>query len=94
MCSKSQGFYGLNSPLSPAAQAVVSAIQESSYDWGNMDQAHPNVIAAAALRVAADQGKRGPEHWEGSQPDDWDTGWEEALRFIDDIATELERADG
>jgi len=41
--------------LSPATQAVVSAIQESSYDWGNMDQAHPNVIAAAALRAVADQ---------------------------------------
>jgi len=41
----------VSSSLSPAAEAVVSAIQDSSYDWSNMDQAHPNVIAAAALRA-------------------------------------------
>lgn len=36
-------------------QAVEAAIQEVSYDWGSMQEAHPNVIAAAALRAAADQ---------------------------------------
>jgi hypothetical protein len=41
----------MNTPLSPAAQAVSNAAK-SSLDWeaGYM----PNVIAAAALRAAAD----------------------------------------
>jgi len=41
--------------LSPSALAVETAVKEVSWDWGNMDQASPNVIAAAALRAAADQ---------------------------------------
>jgi hypothetical protein len=55
MCNKSQGFYGLNSTLSPAAQAVLDAAF-SAY-W-SAEQEAPNdegMIAAAALRAAADQ---------------------------------------
>jgi hypothetical protein len=48
-----------NSSTNPSAstptQAVEAAIQEVSYDWGSMQEAHPNVIAAAALRAAADK---------------------------------------
>jgi len=40
-------------PVSTATQAVLNAIQEVSYDWSNMQEAHPNVIAAAVLRAAA-----------------------------------------
>ena len=50
MCSKSQGFYGLNSTLSPAAQAVLDAYEESNdcyrEEWGQL---------AAAFRAVADQ---------------------------------------
>lgn len=41
--------------LSPAAQAVVNAIDEVRWDWGNMQEADATIIAAAALRAAADQ---------------------------------------
>lgn len=41
--------------LHPSALAVEVAVKEVSWDWGNMDQASPNVIAAAALRAAAYQ---------------------------------------
>jgi hypothetical protein len=41
--------------LSPTAQAVVNAIDEVRWDWGNMQEADATIIAAAALRAAADQ---------------------------------------
>ena len=40
--------------LSPAAQAVLNALNETSWDWASMEQASPQTIAAAALRAAAD----------------------------------------
>jgi len=40
-------------PLSPAAQAVIQAIDEVRWDWGNMQEADANIIAAAALRSVA-----------------------------------------
>jgi len=43
------------SVTSPSALAVAVAVQDASWDWSNMDQASPNVIAAAALRAVADQ---------------------------------------
>jgi hypothetical protein len=46
--------------------------------------------AAAALRAAADREKLGPDHWEGSRPDDYERGWNAALRNISRIATELD----
>jgi hypothetical protein len=50
MCSKSQGFYGLNSALSPAAQAVRDAARNA---WSGI--ANPCEISAAAFRAAAAQ---------------------------------------
>jgi len=62
--------------LSPAAQAVLDA-----YRQGGLP---------AALRAAADQGRRGPEHWEGSHPDDFDKGWDAAMYWVAKIAAELD----
>ena len=72
-------------PLSPAAQAVLDAAHEA---WITKDDSRS--IAAAALRAAADRARRGPEHWEGSYPDDYDNGWNEAVDYLTTIATELE----
>jgi hypothetical protein len=47
-------------------------------------------IAAAAFRAAADQEKLGPDRWEGSRPNDYERGWNAALRNISRIAAELE----
>jgi hypothetical protein len=41
--------------LSPAAQAVLDALNETSWDWASMEPASPQTIAAATLRAAADQ---------------------------------------
>lgn len=71
--------------LSPAAQAVMTAIIEIS-------PAPADEIAAAALRAAADRAIRGPEHYEGLGPGDYDDGWNEALCYIMSIAAELEGA--
>jgi len=62
--------------LSPEAQAVRDA-----YKKGGLD---------AALRAAADQGRRGPEHWEGSHPDDFDKGWDAAMCWVAQLAAELD----
>jgi hypothetical protein len=59
--------------------------------WGMAPSAsHVIVAAAAALRAAADQRKLGPDEWEGSQPDDYERGWNAALRSITAIANELD----
>ena len=51
MCNQSQGYYGSNNTLSPAAQAVWEAFNEEEagvfVDYGEK--------LAAALRAAADQ---------------------------------------
>jgi hypothetical protein len=52
MCNKSQGFYGLDGMLSPAAQAVMVA-WESEWSKGSFCLEERSV--AAALRAAADQ---------------------------------------
>jgi hypothetical protein len=85
--------------LSPAVQAVCNAAETAQQAYweifdkgiedGDLSSEH-EMIAAAAIRAAADQSRRGPEHWEGSQPDDWDRGWEAALGSINSIAAELE----
>lgn len=56
--------------LSPAAQAVLDALNKTSWDWASMEQASPQTIAAAALRAAADEVVPVPivaetpgEHW-------------------------------
>jgi DNA primase len=68
--------------LSRAAQAVLDAYIDE-------DRAGRLAIAAA-LRAAADQEKLEPDHWEGSRPDDYERGWNAALRKISRIAAELE----
>jgi hypothetical protein len=71
-------------PLSPAANAVLDAVLQVS----NLSSTVP--VAAAALRAAVDRARRGPEHWEGSYPDDYDKGWNEAVDYFTAIADELE----
>jgi hypothetical protein len=44
-----------STPLSTAAQAVLDAASDVYWDWTDMEPAASNVIAAAALRAAADQ---------------------------------------
>jgi hypothetical protein len=74
--------------LSPAAQAVLDdlCMDELNGPEQLMARAH----AAAALRAAADQAKRGPDHWNGSMPDDYDLGWNDGVRYLLAIAAELE----
>jgi hypothetical protein len=36
--------------MAKEAQAVADELKRVSYDWGSMQQSHPNEIAAAALR--------------------------------------------
>jgi hypothetical protein len=71
--------------LSPAAQAVLDAADSAFEQAGTTRQG-----IAAALRAAADQGRRGPEHWEGSHPDDFDKGWDAAMYWVAKIAAELD----
>ena len=73
----------MNEPLSPAAQAVLDAY------WQTPLEAGVHRPLAAALRAAIDAGRRGPEHWEGSRPDDFDKGWDEALDWMAGVAAEL-----
>ena len=75
-------------PLSPAAQAVLDALKMEGLTGPERFWARAH--AAAALRAAADQRKLGPDEWEGSQPDDYERGWNAALRSITAIATELD----
>jgi hypothetical protein len=72
--------------LSPAAQAVMDAYINAPCGKSR------GVWVAAALRAAADQARRGPEHWEGSQPDDFDKGWDEAIDWVAMIAAELDNS--
>ena len=77
-------------PLSPAAQAVWNAANNSSA-YGPEDCLNEaRQIAAAALRAAADQGQLGPEHWEGTQANDYEKGWNAALNYVSTIAAELD----
>jgi len=41
--------------LSPAAQAVLDAAADVYWDWADMSPASSSIIAATALRAAADQ---------------------------------------
>ena len=79
-------------PLSPAAQAVRDAVLATYADNIPKDDnlwALERASTVAALRAAADRARRGPEHWEGSYPDDYDKGWNEAVDYFTTIAAEL-----
>jgi hypothetical protein len=82
MCNKSQGFYGLNSTLSPAAQSVLNEVLYKM--CAGESESYAQMIAAAALRAAADQLplSRG-----------WDTGVYWSVRHLLAIAAELEGAE-
>ena len=41
--------------LSPAAQAVLDAADDVYWDWADMSPASSSIIAAAALRAAAEE---------------------------------------
>lgn len=53
MCNQSQGFYGSNNTLSPAAQAVLDAY-EAVPIIGMYSEYYDRLAVAAALRAAAD----------------------------------------
>jgi len=71
MCNQSQGYYGSNNTLSPAAQAVWEAFNEEEagvfVDYGEK-------LAAAALEAAADQVV--PERQEPAEPPGYGSGSE------------------
>jgi hypothetical protein len=99
MCNKSQGFYGLNSTLSPEAQAVLDAFNNrglSSREWHDGKAA--SLKLAAALYAAADQvAPEDFDYWDG-RTDDYafgcETGQNERNAHVRakllDIANELE----
>ena len=74
----------MTKPLSPAAAAVLRVVNAAPHCGSG------RIKAAAALRAAADAGRRGPDHWQGNLPDDFDKGWEEALDWMAWVAAELE----
>jgi hypothetical protein len=37
------------------AQAVADAIEEVGFDWGNMEQSHPHIIAVTTLRKTVEE---------------------------------------
>jgi hypothetical protein len=76
--------------LSPAAASIVKAFDDRYELLGPFDDNWQELCLAAALRVATDQEKLGPDYWEGSRPDDYKRGWNAALRKISRIAAELE----
>lgn len=75
----------MSQPLSPVAQAMLEAA-----NWELDDTFCLPAAIAAALRVVAIAGERGPECWQGSRPDDFDKGWTEAMNYIIHKADELE----
>jgi hypothetical protein len=66
--------------LSPAAQAVLAALDDHFYQLSSQHMA----AAVAALRAAADHDP------DGSTTDDYDEGWRAAMAFVEAIAAELE----
>jgi len=76
-------------PLSPDAKAVMDAFLDSAVDAGNYYATRSHQIAAA-LRAAAMRTLLTSEHYEGSTPNDYELGWNAAVAYIQNIATELE----
>jgi hypothetical protein len=78
-------------PLSPAAQAVLDAA--ASYWDEEYEVASPAVIAAAALREAADISKRSAA--DSTPSTDWGDGWKDGVldtaQGLLAIAAELEQ---
>lgn len=76
----------MKEPLSQAAQAILKATGTQ----GTPMEIVGRGISAVSIRTAVEQGKLGPEHWEGSFPNEYEKGWNAALDYIMKIATELE----
>ena len=76
--------------LSPTPASIVKAFDDRYELLGGLEENWQEDCLAAALRAAADQEKLGPDHWEGLRPDDYERGWNAALRKISRIAAELE----
>jgi hypothetical protein len=74
-------------PLAPRAILYAAKRARTS---GLDDCLNDSRFIAAALRAAADLGRRGPEYWEGSHPDDFDEGWDAAMDWVANIALELD----
>jgi hypothetical protein len=73
--------------LSLDVQAVMDAID--AQDGNSFVD-----VGVAVLIAAADQTKLGPDEWEGSKPDDYERGWNAALRCITRLAAELRQEVG
>jgi len=76
--------------LSPAATSIVQAFDDRYELLGGLEEDWQEDCLAAARLAAVDQARRGPEHREGSHPDDFDNGWNEAMGWVAIIAAELE----
>jgi len=76
-------------PLSSSAQTIFDAAWNLPITLGDTETTRRRQIAAS-LHSIADQLKLGPEHWEGSVPDEYERGWNEAMGRIAQIAAELE----
>lgn len=78
-------------PLSPTALKVWSAFL-NNFEW-EVTTTELKALAAA-LRAVVKQGRLGPEHREGTQPDDYEWGWNAALNYVSAIAGEPESSNG
>jgi len=79
--------------LSPEAQAVRNAYTRAADAVSETDRSYMTVAdaagVAAALRAAAMRTLLTSEHYEGLTPDDYELGWNAAVAYIQNIATEL-----
>ena len=75
--------------LSPAARALITAFLDTPLR-SFVCSVHRRDQIAAVLRSAAMQTLLTSEHYEGSTPNDYELGWNAAVAYIQNIATELE----
>jgi len=76
-------------PLSPAAQSLITAFLDTPLR-SFVCSVHRRDQIAAVLRAAAMQTLLTSEHYEGSTPNDYELGWNAAVAYIQNTATELE----
>jgi hypothetical protein len=69
--------------LTPTAQAIWMAWWESSRPFAVNE-------LGVAIRAVSYQGRRGPDHWNGRSPDDFDKGWDAAMDWVAKIAAEMD----
>jgi len=79
----------------PDAQAVLDAVLDVDLciEFTDLDatvEASVRSLVAAALRAAAMKTLLTSEHYQGSTPTDYELGWNAAVAYIQNIATELE----